>query len=50
MNWPYGGGTAVAVPQCPYCSCIPHGDIAQCPQVLKVEYYPDGTIKSVEKR
>jgi len=42
--------TAVPMPQCPYCGSLPHQNIGQCPNVLKVEYYPDGTIKSVEKR
>jgi hypothetical protein len=35
---------------CPYCGCVPHHHVEQCPQVVKVEYYPDGRIKSVEKR
>lgn len=38
-------------PACPYCGCWPHsGGLGQCPNVAKVEYYPDGTIKSLEKR
>ena len=43
-------GTAVPMPQCPYCGSVPHQFIGQCPGVAKIEYYPDGTIKSVEKR
>ena len=47
----YGNsGTAVPVPQCPYCGCVPHQHIEQCPLVARVEYYPNGTIKSVEKK
>ena len=43
--------SAVKMPQCPYCGSLPHeGGIGQCPAVSKVEYFPDGTIKSVEKR
>lgn len=42
--------TAGKMPTCPYCGCVPHQHIEQCPQVVKVEYYPDGSIKSVEKR
>ena len=43
--------SAVSIPRCPYCGNWPHeGGIGQCPNVLKVEYYPDGTIKSVEKK
>lgn len=42
--------TAAKPPQCPYCGGWPHDSVQQCPQVLKVEYYPDGRIKSVEKR
>ena len=37
-------------PQCPYCGAMPHRHIEQCPQIVEVEYYPDGTVKSVEKR
>ena len=42
--------TGAPSPQCPFCGCWPHENIGQCPNVLKVEYYPDGMIKSVEKR
>lgn len=42
--------SAVKPPQCPFCGCQPHQFVEQCPAVFKVEYYPDGTIKSVEKR
>ena len=42
--------SAVKMPTCPYCGGWPHGSVESCPQVYKVEYYPDGTIKSVEKR
>ena len=42
--------SAVPVPQCPYCGCVPHQHISQCPAVQKIEYYPNGTIKSVEKK
>ena len=41
--------SAVPIPQCPYCGSLPHQHIGQCPMVAKIEYYPDGTIKSVEK-
>jgi hypothetical protein len=41
---------AVPMPQCPYCGSVPHQYVGQCPNVLKVEYYPDGSIKSVEKK
>ena len=42
--------TAQPLPTCPYCGCIPHqGGVSQCPNVRRIEYYPDGTIKSVEK-
>jgi len=43
-------GTAGNIPTCPYCGGLPHAVVTQCPNVVKVEYYPDGTIKSVEKR
>ncbi len=42
--------TALPTLQCPYCGSLPHQFIGQCPAVVKIEYYPDGTIKSVEKR
>ena len=43
--------TAVKQPVCPYCGCMPHeGGIEQCHNVQTVEYYPNGTIKSVEKK
>lgn len=42
--------TAAPPPQCPYCGSIPHQHLGQCPQIVKIEYYQDGTIKSVEKR
>jgi hypothetical protein len=32
---------------CPYCGAVPHQHIGQCPNVKKVEYYPDGTIASL---
>jgi hypothetical protein len=41
--------TAVPMPQCPWCGALPHASVGQCPAVKKIEYYPDGTIKSVEK-
>lgn len=41
--------TAVKTPQCPYCGCWQHQNLGQCPNIKKIEYYPDGTIKSVEK-
>lgn len=40
----------VAAPSCPYCGNLPHANIGQCPNVKRIEYYPDGTVKSVEKR
>jgi hypothetical protein len=42
--------TIVKPPQCPYCGCWPHATIEQCPAVAKIEYYPNETIKSVEKK
>ena len=42
--------SAVKMPVCPYCGGWPHQHVEQCPQVYKIEYYPDGKIKSVEKR
>lgn len=50
-NWRGIGQSVTAVPQpkCPYCGCVPHQNVGQCPNVQKIEYYPDGTIKSVEK-
>jgi len=41
--------TAGELPKCPYCGAWPHQHIGQCPAVKKIEYYPNGTIKSVEK-
>jgi len=41
--------TAGELPKCPYCGAWPHQHIGQCPAVRKIEYYPNGTIKSVEK-
>lgn len=36
---------------CPFCGCLMHkGGIVQCPLVIKVEYYPNGSVKSVEKK
>lgn len=35
---------------CPYCGGMQHQYIGQCPAVKKIEYYPDGSIKSVEKQ
>jgi hypothetical protein len=51
-NYKIGGVTsAVNMPACPFCGCLPHqGGLGQCPNVAKIEYYPDGSIKSVEKR
>ena len=43
--------TALPLPFCPYCGLSPpHDYIGQCPNVLHVEYWPNGTIKSVEKK
>lgn len=42
--------TAPKMPTCPYCGGVPHYHVEQCPAVFKIEYYPDGRIKSVEKR
>ena len=42
--------TAIAMPQCPYCGCWPHDSIERCLLVKRIEYYPDGRIKSVEKK
>ena len=43
--------TAFNLPSCPYCGVIPpHDYIGQCPNVLRVEYFQNGTIKSVEKK
>ena len=43
--------SALKMPVCPYCGCWPHqGGVAQCPSIAKIEYYQDGTIKSVEKK
>ena len=41
--------TALKMPTCPYCGSWPHEYIGQCPAIKKIDYYPDGTIKSVEK-
>jgi hypothetical protein len=38
-------------PQCPYCGLPPHRyGLSTCPNIVKIEYYPDGTIKSIEKK
>jgi len=42
--------TAPSTPQCPYCGCVPHESLGQCSAIKRIEYYPDGSIKSVEKR
>lgn len=50
MSNPYDS-TAVKPELCPYCGCLPHqGGVRECPAIYKIEFYPDGTIKSVEKR
>lgn len=42
--------TGAQVQQCPFCGSIPHQSLGQCPAILKIEYYQDGSIKSVEKK
>jgi len=42
--------SALPTPQCPYCGGWPHQRIEQCPAIKSIEYYPDGTIKIVEKK
>lgn len=34
---------------CPYCGFVTHDYIQQCPAIKAIDYYPDGTIKRVEK-
>lgn len=51
MNTTYDNQTTAVPPlTCPYCGSMPHEHLGQCPMILKIEYYPDGTIKSVEKK
>lgn len=38
-----------SVPSCPYCGCIPHDNVGQCPNVKSIEYFADGRVKRVEK-
>lgn len=42
--------TAPKPMHCPYCGYAMSHPVEQCPAVKKIEYYPDGHIKSVEKR
>jgi hypothetical protein len=42
--------TGSQTPTCPYCGCWPHEHLGQCPEVKAIEYFPNGTIKRVEKR
>ena len=42
--------TAVKMPTCPYCGSMPHQHLSQCPAINAIEYYPNGTIKRVEKK
>ena len=41
--------TAPKPESCPYCGCVPHDNIGQCPSVKEVEYFPDGQVKRVVK-
>ena len=47
----FGTGTAVQIPRCPACGCLPHdGGVASCPDVQEVEYDSYGAVRRIVKR
>jgi hypothetical protein len=46
MATTYGSSATARIDQCTYCGAWHLS--RTCPRVRKIEYYPDGTVKSVE--
>lgn len=41
--------TAAPLPTCSYCGAFPHDHLGQCPAIKAIEYFPDGSVKRIEK-